>query len=183
MSGKGQSSIGSHGLPAGVELLELSENRDDRGAFTEVFRQYWTESIVPVQWNVVRSRARVLRGVHVHVRHADYLVLVEGRASIALVDLRNGSATRGMSVLLTVASQDPQALVIPPGVAHGFLFHEPSIHFYAVSHYWDVEDELGCRWDDPGLELDWPEPDPILSQRDKELPSLDELRTNLSRVL
>lgn len=117
------------------------------------------------------------------MRHADYLVLVEGRASIALVDLRNGSATRGMSVLLTVASQDPQALVIPPGVAHGFLFHEPSIHLYAVSHYWDVEDELGCRWDDPGLELDWPEPDPILSQRDKELPSLDELRTKLSKVL
>ena len=26
---------------------------------------------------------------------------------------------------------------------------------YSVSHYWNTMDEIGCRWDDPALGLDW----------------------------
>ena len=70
----------------------------------------------------------------------------------------------------------PRALVIPVGVAHGFYFHEPSIHVYAVSHEFDPADELGCRWYDPTLEIAWPCTDPLISARDRELGSLSELR-------
>lgn len=72
------------------------------------------------------------------------------------------------------------ALTIPHGVAHGFFFHEPSLHVYSVSEYWDLADELGCRWDDPALGIPWPDDDPVISARDAELGSLAELSVELS---
>ena len=122
------------------------------------------------------SRAEVLRGVHVHVRHTDYLTVVTGKATIGLHDLRSGSSTEGLGTTVELDARDPAALVIPVGVAHGFYFHEPSMHVYAVSHEFDPADELGCRWDDPTLEISWPCTDPLLSPRDRDLGALTDLR-------
>ena len=68
-------------LPDGVSLLALAPHKDERGAFTELFRAPWDLAIAPVQWNAVRSEAGVLRGVHAHHRHADYLTVVVGRSA------------------------------------------------------------------------------------------------------
>ena len=67
------------------------------------------------------------------------------------------------------------SLRIPPGVAHGFLFSEPSLMAYAVSAYWDPADEIACRWDDPALGIDWPSDRPLLSPRDAAAPPLAEI--------
>jgi dTDP-4-dehydrorhamnose 3,5-epimerase len=163
-------------LPAGVRLRELAPHGDERGVFTELFRDSWQLEVAPVQWNVVRSDANVLRGVHVHNRHADYLTLVGGRATIGLSDLREGSPSEGLGTTVELVADAPAALVIPPGVAHGFYFPEPSIHVYAVSHEWDPSDELGCRWDDPELRIAWPCDEPLVSPRDDALGTLSDLR-------
>src|SRR3990172_1443631 len=140
-------------LPAGVALLTLTPHVDERGVFTELYRASWELGVVPAQWNAVHSGANVLRGVHAHHRHTDYLTLVAGRATVGLHDLRLGSSTEGLGTTVELDSREPAALVIPVGVAHGFYFHQPSIHVYAVSHEFDPADELGCRWDDPALEI------------------------------
>lgn len=167
-------------LPAGVALHELRPHDDERGRFTEIYRREWDTAIAPVQWNAVQSAARVLRGVHVHPVHADYLVLVTGAVTIGLRDLRDGAPEDGAGVTVDLAGDTPMALEIPPGVAHGFLHREPSLHIYAVSHYWDPADELGVRWDDPDLAIPWPEIEPLVSPRDEELPSLDVLRQQIA---
>jgi dTDP-4-dehydrorhamnose 3,5-epimerase len=167
-------------LPGGVSLVPLTPHPDDRGVFTELYRASWDTGVAPVQWNAVGSRPNVLRGVHVHRRHADYLTLAAGRATIGLHDLRPGSPTEGFGVTLELDAATPSALVIPVGVAHGFYFHEPSIHVYAVSHEFDPADELGCRWDDPGLGIEWPCAEPLISERDRDLGSLDDLRRTWS---
>jgi dTDP-4-dehydrorhamnose 3,5-epimerase len=163
-------------LPDGVVLHQLEPHRDARGVFTELFRESWGLEVTPVQWNAVRSEQNVLRGVHAHWRHADYLTMVSGRATIGLYDLREGSETEDVCATVELSADAPSAIVIPTGVAHGFYFDEPSIHVYAVSHDWDPEDELGCRWDDPALGLDWPVAEPHVSERDRALGSLRELR-------
>jgi dTDP-4-dehydrorhamnose 3,5-epimerase len=162
-------------LPDGVTLRPLDPHADDRGVFTEVFRSSWDVGVRPVQWNVVQSRANVLRGVHAHHRHADYLTVLAGRATIGLHDLRVASPTAGLGIVVELDGAAPSGLTIPPGVAHGFYLHEASVHVYAVSHEWDPADELGCRWDDSGLGLDWPCSSPLLSPRDAALGSLAEL--------
>jgi len=163
-------------LPFGVDLQRLEPHADSRGVFTELFRDSWELPVSPVQWNAVRSEANIMRGVHAHWRHADYLTVVVGKAAIGLHDLREGSPTEGLGTVVELAADAPAALSIPPGVAHGFYFHEPSLHVYAVSHEWDPSDELGCRWDDPELGITWPCSEPLISGRDRELGPLSSLR-------
>jgi dTDP-4-dehydrorhamnose 3,5-epimerase len=163
-------------LPEGVSLIPLEMNRDERGVFTEIFRESWFPRFRPIQWNVVTSDANVLRGVHVHRNHSDCLLLVQGRALFSLHDLRRGSPTEGRVSLVEADGGTLRALVIPPGVAHGFYFHTPSVHVYAVTEYWDQDDELGCHYADPELRILWPAERPILSERDKNLPALSEIR-------
>jgi dTDP-4-dehydrorhamnose 3,5-epimerase len=122
---------------------------------------------------VVHSEAGVLRGVHVHPRHDDYLTVIRGSATVGLRDLREGSPTEGASACVELGEAQPTAISIPHGVAHGFHFNQPSTHVYAVSSYWDPGDELGCRWDDPGLEIPWPRREARISARDEALPSLE----------
>ena len=125
-------------LPSGVTLTALTPHIDERGVFTELFRGSWELGVSPVQWNSVSSKANVLRGVHAHVRHADYLTLAVGRATIGLYDLRPGSPTEGLGTTVELDANAPTALVIPVGVAHGFYFHAMhSVHVYAVSHEFD----------------------------------------------
>lgn len=166
-------------LPAGVRLRPLTTHRDPRGGFTELFRLEWDTGIAPIQWNAVSSAAGVLRGVHVHPRHDDYLIVLQGRATIGLRDLRRGSPTEGMVAVVELRGDSMAAITIPHGVAHGFYFHEPSLHVYSVSHYWDPADELGCRWDDPDLGIPWPVATATLSERDAAAPSLKELLAQL----
>jgi dTDP-4-dehydrorhamnose 3,5-epimerase len=164
-------------LPDGVSLIHLTPHGDDRGVFTELYRVSWDTGVSPNQWNAVRSEKNVLRGVHAHHTHIDYLTLLIGRATIGLHDLRPGSPTAGLGAIVDMDAGVPTALVIPVGVAHGFYFHEPSMHVYAVSHEFDPADELGCRWDDSDLDIDWPCEAPLLSPRDEGLGPLTELRS------
>ncbi|HZP20383.1 MAG TPA: dTDP-4-dehydrorhamnose 3,5-epimerase family protein [Bauldia sp.] len=172
-------------LPAGVVLRPLVRHSDERGSLVEMFRGTWRDDLRPVQWNASSSGPGVLRGVHVHAVHTDYLTVVAGSMLLGLSDIRPDSPTRGHSVLLRLESAAPQAVVIPPGVAHGFYFDEPSLHIYGVTAYWDPDDELGCRFDSPELGLEWPDPSPRLSARDAAAGSyaamLDAYRTAAAR--
>jgi len=166
-------------LPQGVVVTELAMHPDSRGVFTEVFRVEWDTGVSPVQWNVVRSEAGVMRGVHVHPTHDDYLLIVSGQATVGLRDLRRGSDTHGTVATVDLSSDDLRAISIPHGVAHGFLFHTPSMHIYAVSHYWDNADELACFWGDEDLEIEWPFHPKLVSERDAATPPLAQLLTEI----
>lgn len=168
-------------LPAGVSVQPLVLHRDDRGVVSEMFREEWPGGIGAVQWNVVRSEAGVLRGVHVHPRHDDYLVVLEGRSTVGLSDLRRDSPTTGVGATVELTGDKPSAITIPSGVAHGFYFHTASLHVYGTTHYWDPADELGCHWRDSELGISWPVERAVVSDRDAELPPLSALVAQLER--
>ena len=160
-------------LPFGVRLLELGMNRDLRGNLSEFFRAEWSCGVEPVQWNVARSAPGSLRGVHVHPLHDDLVVLAAGRLAMGLYDLRRGSPTFGRSALAELDAERMQALVIPRGVGHGSVHLEPTVVLVGVSAYWgEPIDEIGCRWDDPALGIDWPVEPTLVTERDATAPSL-----------
>jgi dTDP-4-dehydrorhamnose 3,5-epimerase len=171
--------VAATGLPAGTIMRPLDAHGDERGQFVELYRREWQAGIEPVQWNAVWSEAGVLRGVHVHIRHDDYLTVPVGRASVGLRDLRRGSPTEGLAAVVELGTDSPAALVIPHGVAHGFYFHEPSLHVYAVTEYWDSSDELGCDWADPELGIPWPVSTARVSDRDRDAQPLRALLADL----
>jgi dTDP-4-dehydrorhamnose 3,5-epimerase len=162
-------------LPAGVARVAIAAHVDERGSLRELFRASWGTGVDPVQWNLGRSAAGVLRGVHCHLHHADYLMVLDGSLLLGLHDLRPGSATEGASALVTLEPTEV-AVIIPPGVAHGFYFPKPTTHLYAVDREFDPADELGCNWRDPELGIEWPCDAPILSARDAAAPPLNVLR-------
>lgn len=170
-------------LPHGVRVVDVTQHDDDRGAFAEVYRAEWSLSVEPVQWGLGRSRAGVVRGVHVHPRHTDYLCVVEGRMTLALKDMRPTSPTFGLSWMTELDGSRWRGVVIPPGVAHGFQFPEPAVFLLGTSHYYDLDDELACRWDDPDLGFDWPSPSAQLSPRDRDAGSFAALQATLSALL
>jgi dTDP-4-dehydrorhamnose 3,5-epimerase len=163
-------------VPDGVQFLPLKAHKDHRGALTEIYREEWVGAR-PVQWNMVRSGANVLRGVHVHVKHVDLLTMISGEMLLGLRDLRAFSPTFGLSMMATLSVEDAHLVVIPPGVAHGFYFARPAGFVYGVTTAFDGSDEFGCQWDDPALELDWPCSAPVLSERDMKAAPLAELLT------
>lgn len=167
------------GLPHGVVWRELKTHADQRGDLTELFRAEWQSGPAPVQWNFVRSKANVLRGVHVHPRHDDYLIVLQNRMILGLKDLRRDSPTHDLESLVELTGERLSVIHIPHGVAHGFYFPSDARYIYAVSSYWDLSDELRCRWDDPELGLNWPADSPILSDADEGAGTLSAMRRDL----
>jgi len=162
-------------LPSGVELLPLEQHRDDRGWLSEIFRDDRSPPLRPCQWNATVSEPNVLRGMHAHFRHRDYLVVVHGRLSVGLFDIREESATYRSGAIVEVSGDAVSALCVPVGVLHGFYSHAQTIYIYGVDAYFDPSDELGCHWSDPGLNLEWPCTAPVLSPRDRNAGTLHQV--------
>jgi dTDP-4-dehydrorhamnose 3,5-epimerase len=131
------------------------------------------------QVNLSRSEERVLRGLHVHRRQADLWVVADGHPFIALIDLRGAISGTGAVEIETVDARPGDAFYLPAGVAHGFYARDPLTLIYFVTNEYDGTDELGFRWDDPAVAVAWPDPDPIVSERDASAPSLAELLAGL----
>ena len=161
----------------GVRLVELVAHADDRGEMTELYRREWFPNVPElVQANQSQSRAGVLRGLHFHRRQTDYWLLLEGSAFVGLFDLRSGSPTQGTSGQIELeAGEGLRGLLIPPGVAHGFYAATAIRLAYLVDLAFDGSDEHGLAWNDPGAGIAWPATDPILSERDRTNPSLEEV--------
>jgi dTDP-4-dehydrorhamnose 3,5-epimerase len=166
---------------AGVYVVPFRSFADPRGYFFETFRRTW----VPggremIQGNCSFSHAGVLRGLHYHRKQADFWTVPLGLVRAALYDLRTSSPTRGAAQVLDLGPGEgtSRGLYIPKGVAHGFYALKDSFMTYLVDEYYDNSDELGVRFDDPALGLDWDlgaGPTPIVSERDQKNPPLAEL--------
>jgi dTDP-4-dehydrorhamnose 3,5-epimerase len=50
---------------------------------------------------------------------------------------------------------------------------------YKVSSVYDAAEERGIAWNDPAIGIKWPMETPILSDRDRANPSLDDVLSDL----
>lgn len=152
-----------------VQFVELNCFEDTRGSFSEIFRQEWFphRDWHCVQLNRSISKQNVLRGLHYHFQQIDYWYVLSGTLRIALLDLRESSETFFQSQVFDLDSQSNVAVYIPPGVAHGYLAKTDGALMYVVDQYFNAQDELGIRWDDPTIKIDWGIAEPIISPRDE----------------
>ncbi|MGH9025350.1 MAG: dTDP-4-dehydrorhamnose 3,5-epimerase family protein [Acidimicrobiia bacterium] len=156
---------------ADVHVVEPDVFGDDRGLFVETFRAEWVPHARPmVQANRADRRAGALVGLHYHLHQADYWYVPQGRALVALHDLRATSPTDGATQTFELGPPEHHCVYIPRGVAHGFYALTDATITYLVDAYYDPADELGVAWDDPEVGISWPRPDPVLSGRDQANP-------------
>jgi dTDP-4-dehydrorhamnose 3,5-epimerase len=169
-------------LPEGVSWRPLQAIPDERGVFAEIYREEWIEGVPALQWNFIRSREGVMRGVRVHRRHDDYLVVLDGFLVVGLRDLRRRSPTFGRTSLVELRSSSLSLLKTPAGVAHGLYVAEPSLFVIGVTRYHDPSDDIPCRWDDPALEIPWPFSRANVSPSDAAALSLSEVSELVDRT-
>jgi dTDP-4-dehydrorhamnose 3,5-epimerase len=155
----------------GVYTVSFKSFGDDRGYFFESYRASWIPGAREmIQANCSFSKAGVLRGLHYHLKQADFWAVPVGKVRAALFDFRPSSATYRATEVLEIGDENPIGLYIPKGVAHGFYAVKDSYMTYLVDEYYDNSDELGILWNDPELGLDWGATAPNLSRRDLENP-------------
>lgn len=177
-------------LPTGLDglsLIEPDRQGDERGFLVETFRaDTWREFGVKadfVQQNSSRSARGTLRGIHFQ-RQPGQAKLVRCSAGTIFdvaVDLRRGSPTFGHWEGHLLDDVTHRQLYLPVGFGHGFCVLSDSADVsYQLSSYFDPEQEAGIAWDDPEVGIEWPAPEPLLSERDRSAPSLADVADRLN---
>ncbi len=166
-----------------VVVVRPERRGDARGFFAETYRaSAFAEAGITgtfVQDNLARSGARVIRGLHYQLPpHAQgkLVQVVRGAVFDVAVDLRRGSPTFRRWVGWELSADNGELLWVPPGFAHGYaVLGDGADLAYKVTDEYRAELDRGVRWDDPGIGVEWPFRDPVLSPRDLALPLLSEI--------
>lgn len=167
----------------GVLIIEPKIFPDARGFFVETYNKdrYVNNGILPefVQDNLSFSTRGVLRGLHYQNPHAQgkLVYVLQGEVWDVAVDIRRDSPQFGQWTAVTLSSENKKQFYIPPGFAHGFcVLSETALFTYKCTDLYHPECDGGVRWDDPTIAIQWPISNPILSEKDRNLPLLEELR-------
>jgi len=170
----------------GIALIEPQVHGDERGFFVETYsRDEWRRLGVDVEFvqhNHSRSAKGALRGVHFQTEpgQAKLLRCMRGEILDVAVDLRRGSPTYGQWEAHVLDDTKHRQLFVPVGFGHGFaVLSEVADVAYQVSSYYDPATEAGIAWNDPDIGIEWGVESPLLSERDKNAPTLAEIRDEL----
>jgi len=167
----------------GLFIIESSVFRDERGGFQRLqCDDAFTAAGVPsrfVQTNLsTNSNRHILRGMHYqrYPHQEDKLIrCVKGAIFDVAIDIRRSSQTYGKYFTLELTEENALALLVPKGVAHGYLtLTDFSSVLYQVTSSYTPSAEGGIRWNDRRFAVDWPTDEPILSAKDAGWPDFQD---------
>lgn len=167
---------------AGAFLIECDRHADARGFFARLwcrreFEAHGLATDFPQENLSVNDKAGTLRGLHYQrAPHAETKVIRCTRGALydVMVDLRPDSPTYLRWHAVALNAEDYRALYIPQGLAHGFqTMSDRTEAQYMVSTYYAPQAEGGLRYDDPALNIRWPLPVSVISDKDRNWPMID----------
>lgn len=172
----------------GCLLIKPRVFKDERGSFFEsynhqVFQKETGLHLEFIQDNQSISQRGALRGIHLQTgAHAQTKLVrvVQGEVLDVAVDLRKKSPTFGKTYATILNDENNHQLLIPKGFGHGFItLSNKAIFAYKCDNYYHKASEAGVIYNDPSLNIDWmlPKEELILSEKDQELPSLENFRS------
>lgn len=160
-----------------VKIFEPKVFGDSRGFFLESFNQKAFEEATGlkryfVQDNHSKSSRGVLRGLHYQLppmEQGKLVRVIQGEVFDVAVDIRKSSPTFGQWVGIYLSAENKRQLWIPEGFAHGFLTLSDTAEFlYKTTNYYSSQHEEAIAWNDPDLNIQWPQVDSIiLSAKDE----------------
>ena len=168
-------------IPGCFEILTRTI-RDARGRFVkhfhyDQFRRHGLETDFREQY-YSESIQGVLRGLHFQAPPADHAKLVyavQGKVLDVFLDLRKGSPTFGKHLTVELSADQGNAVYLPHGMAHGFYAKSLAVLVYNVTTVYSSEHDQGIRWDSAAI--DWPDTNPIVSERDQQLPKFSDYQS------
>ena len=169
---------------SGVTVVQKSKLGDNRGHLSRMFcgRELadvgWVGEVAQINHTLTRKRGTV-RGMHFQLyphQETKIVQCLRGAVLDVAVDLRRGSPTFLKWTAVELSSENWRSLYIPEGCAHGFQTLTDDVEMlYFHSEYYAPGDERGVSATDPDMSIEWPLPIVEMSERDKELPSLNEV--------
>ncbi len=163
-----------------VWLIQPQVYNDKRGFFMESYsKKDFTEHGINtefIQDNHSKSTEKyTLRGLHFQrppYAQTKLTRVIRGAVIDVVVDIRKGSPSYGQWQSFELSEKNQLLLYIPRGFAHGFCTIKENTEFiYKVDNYYAPEYDSGIIWNDSDLNIDWPTNNPLLSEKDRMLPS------------
>ena len=169
----------------GLWLIELELREYERGFLARTycdteFAGHGLNTRWP-QCNLTLTKQRgMIRGMHFQADPKPEIKLIRCAAGAiydVLVDVRRSSSTFGKWEGFELTAQNRRMLYVPGGFAHGFQCLADNCEvYYQMSESYVSELARGIRFNDPQIGIAWPIADPTLSERDRSLPLLAELK-------
>jgi len=159
---------------AGALLFTPAPHVDERGFFCRTveaddLRAAGIDSVF-AQDSVSRSVRGVVRGLHVR-RGAGESKLVRcssGAIFDVIVDVRPASPTYRNWESFELTGDSQASLYVPAGCAHGFqALTDPADTSYRIDRPHDPAQDVSIAYDDPELDIPWPLPVTVMSERDR----------------
>ena len=150
-------------------VFESKNFYDKRG----LFRELALEKLIKKRFIfsvVSKSKRNVLRGLHMQkkFKQGKYVSVLKGKVLDVVVDCRKKSKTFGKHYKIILSEKNCKSIFIPPGFIHGFLgLEKENIINYMCTNYRNKNSEIGVKWNDVSLKINWNIKKPILSQKDK----------------
>ena len=149
----------------GVYLIELERHQDERGFFA---RQFCRQELAAHGLDFVIKQCNLSGNLHVgtlrglHYQKDPYpeikiVSCLQGSCFDVLVDLRPNSPTYLQHISTELSAQNGRMLYIPPMCAHGFqTLQDNTVIYYQLGEFFHPEAYAGVRWNDPKLNIQWP---------------------------
>ena len=148
----------------GLYIIEPTVHGDSRGYFMETYNlrdmQEAGLNLNFVQDNQNMSTKGVLRGLHFQKEHPQgkLVRVLDGCVFDVAVDLRAGSKTFGQWYGVILSGENKKQFYLSEGFAHGFLvLSETAEFFYKCTDFYRPGDEGGLAWNDPSINIKWPD--------------------------
>jgi dTDP-4-dehydrorhamnose 3,5-epimerase len=164
---------------AGAVLLLADLHADDRGSFrrvvdTGILAAHGLDPHID-QVSMASNRASgSVRGLHYQAEpheEAKTLWCSAGAVFDVIVDLRPTEPTYGQWRSVHLSADEPVALHVPAGVAHGYQTLTDDCELvYLISSPYVPESARSLLWSDPTLDIEWPLPVSAISERDQKAP-------------
>ena len=165
-------------------VITPDKYRDDRGFFQEVYKKsvFWRKGISVDfnQLNMSYSKKGVIRGLHYQLLpkpQAKLVRCVYGEIFDVAVDVRKSSETFKKWIGINLNEDNGNLFYIPEGFAHGFsVLSDFALVEYFVSNEYCPDCEAGIRFDSRELSIDWKVKNPLVSNKDLNLPDFEDAR-------
>lgn len=170
---------------SGAWKIDFQKFKDERGYFYESFKDedfkfQIGRSFTIKQTNTSSSAKGSVRGIHyalVPPSQAKLVQCYKGSIRDYVIDIRIGSPTFGQHEQIELNEKVASAVFIEEGLAHAFVALEnETIVTYYVTEKYNPEREKGINPYDKTLNLNWPEIQLIISDKDKQAITLEEAK-------
>jgi len=166
---------------ADIQIIEPQVFSDARGYFFESYqKEKFKKSGIEVEFiqdNESLSQKNTVRGLHFQAppfAQGKLVRVIQGRVYDVCVDIRKNSPTYGKHFGIELSAQNHLMLWIPVGFAHGFsVLEDNTIFVYKCTEVYHKESEGGILWNDATLNIDWKVSEPIVSEKDRNLPTFN----------